>query len=302
MKWEGKMANVELSDSKSDGDYPFETKPISNAGGVEITGVDLSQPIDAAMKDAILRAFLEFHILVFRDQNLSKDQQHQFTQNFGELEHHVGRLPNGDPYPIVHTVTNLDGDGKPVKSLAAQGNYFWHTDKSYHADPSLTTMLHAVELPSTGGGDTQFANTRMGYDALPEATKTRIGDLKAEHSWEASRRNVGAEPPNEAQKRERPPVVHPMVRTHPDTGRKSLYLGHHISHVVDMDPMEGNRLLKELEDHTTQPDFVYTHQWRLGDYVMWDNRLLLHRAVPNFEYDKTRRLLHRTVVIGTKPY
>lgn len=282
--------------------YPFETSRISDIGGVEITGVDLSQPVDAEMKDAIMRAFLEFHILVFRDQNLTKDAQFKFTENFGEVEHHVGRLPNGDPYPIVHTVTNLDGEGNPIKSLKTEGNYYWHTDKSYHAIPSLTTMLHAVELPVSGGGDTQFANTKRGYDALPDALKTRIADMKVEHSWEASRRNVGAPPPNAAQISERPPVVHPIVRTHPDSGAKTLYLGHHMSHIVGLDKDESDALLEELSDHTTQDEFIYTHQWRAGDFVMWDNRLLLHRAMPNYKFSKDRRLLHRTVVIGTAPY
>ncbi len=286
--------------------YPFSTKRLSAAGGVEITGVDLSQPIDAATtdatKDAIMRAFLEFHILVFRDQALTKDEQYRFSQNFGELEHHVGRLPNGDPYPIVHTVTNLDAEGIPITSLTGEGNYRWHSDKSYHAVPSLTTMLHAVELPQSGGGDTQFANTWRGYETLSDALKTRIADMKVEHSWEASRRNAGAPPPNEAQRRERPPVTHPLVRTHPDTGEKSLYLGNHISHILGLPRHESDALVKELTEHTTQDDCVYTHQWRPGDFVMWDNRLLLHRAVPNYEFSVDRRLLHRTVVIGTAPF
>jgi alpha-ketoglutarate-dependent taurine dioxygenase len=282
--------------------YPFRISRISDVGGAEIFGVDLSQPLDAAMKDAIMRAFLEFHILVFRDQELTKDAQYKFSENFGEMEHHVGRLPNGKPYSIVHTVTNLDADGNPIKTLKAEGNYFWHTDKSYHAVPSLTTMLHAVELPESGGGDTQFANTKRGYDALSDTMKTRIADMKVEHSWEASRRNVGAPPPNAAQISERPPVVHPIVRTHPDTGDKTLYLGHHMSHIVGLDKDESDALLEELSDHTTQDEFVYTHQWRTGDYVMWDNRLLLHRAMPNYKFSKDRRLLHRTVVIGTAPY
>jgi len=282
--------------------YPFRISRISDVGGAEIFGVDLSQPLDAAMKDAIMRAFLEFHVLVFRDQELTKDAQYKFSENFGEMEHHVGRLPNGKPYSIVHTVTNLDADGNPIKSLKAEGNYFWHTDKSYHAVPSLTTMLHAVELPESGGGDTQFANTKRGYDALSDTMKTRIADMKVEHSWEASRRNVGAPPPNAAQISERPPVVHPIVRTHPDTGDKTLYLGHHMSHIVGLDKDESDALLEELSDHTTQDEFVYTHQWRTGDYVMWDNRLLLHRAMPNYKFSKDRRLLHRTVVIGTAPY
>ena len=282
-------------------DYPFEIAPIADIGGAEVTGVDLSQPVGEDLRDAIVRAFLEFHILVFRDQNLTKDQQAAFSENFGTLEHHVGRLHDGTPFPIVHTVTNLGPDGRPTQKSVSKGNYHWHTDKSYHAIPSLMTMLHAVEVPENGG-DTQFANTQLGYEALSDEMKERIADLKAEHSWEASRLNVGAEPATEEQKRERPPVTHPVARTHPDTGRKTIYLGHHVSHIHGMPKEESDALVKELEDHTTQDRFVYTHRWRKGDYVMWDNRLLLHRALPNYDVGRERRQLHRTVIIGTKPF
>ena len=282
--------------------YPFAVARIGAVAGAEIAGVDLSQPIGAATRDAIMRAFLEHHVLVFRDQDLTKDRQAAFSENFGTLEHHVGRLPNGEPYPIVHTVTNLGPDGKPMGSKKmTKGNYYWHTDKSYHAVPSLMTMLHAKEVPAAGG-DTQFANTRMGYAALPETTKRRIAGLKAEHSWEANRRNTKSPPATEEQKRERPPVTHPVVRTHPDTGDKTLYLGCHVSHIHGMPKEESDALLAELLDHTTQPQFVYSHEWRRGDYVMWDNRCLLHRATPNYDTEKECRVLHRTVIIGTVPY
>ncbi len=281
--------------------YPFDIRRISDVAGAEIFGVDLKQPVSDTLKDAIMRAFLEFHVLVFRGQDLTKDEQHQFSLNFGTLEHHVGRLADGTPFPIVHTVTNLDADGNPTEKTVAKGNYHWHTDKSYHAIPSLMSMLHAKEIPPKGG-DTQFANTRMGYASLSPAMKERIADMQVEHSWEASRRNVGAPPPSEEQKRERPPVTHPLVRTHPDTGDKTIYLGHHVSHIVGLPKDESDALLEELTEHTTQPKFTYTHQWRQGDYTMWDNRCLLHRARPNYEVGRDRRLLHRTVIIGTKPY
>lgn len=281
--------------------YPFTLKPIAEVGGAEITGIDLAQPLDPTTKDAIMRAFVEYHILVFRDQSLTKDEQFRFSENFGELEHHVGRLHDGTPFPIVHTVTNVGPDGKPDVKTVARGNYHWHTDKSYHAIPSLTTMLHAVEVPAKGG-DTQFANTQKGYASLSPEMKERIEGLMVEHSWEASRRNVGAPPPSEEQKRERPPVHHPLARTHPDTGEKVIYLGHHVSHIVGLPKEDSDALIEELTAHTTRPELVYTHQWRKGDYVMWDNRCLLHRARPNYDVGSERRVLHRTVIIGTKPY
>ena len=274
---------------------------LSEVAGAEITGVDLAQPLSGELKDAIQAAFLAHHVLVFRDQSLTREQQFALTLEFGEIEGHVARLPDGTPLPLVHTVHNLDEHGRPTATPDSVGNYSWHTDKSYHAAPSLMTMLHAVELPPRGG-DTEFANTAAGYAALPETTKREIAELKVEHSWEASRRNLGAGPITDEQTRERPPVTHPLVRTHPDTGVKSLYLGLHTSHVLGIPAADGRALLDRLLAHTTQPQFVYAHPWRRGDLVMWDNRCLLHRAARTYEMATHRRLLQRTVVKGTVPF
>jgi alpha-ketoglutarate-dependent taurine dioxygenase len=184
---------------------------------------------------------------------------------------------------LVHIVNNLDAKGKPTKTPHTHGNYYWHTDKSYHEIPSLATLLHAVVLPPSGG-DTQFANTRMAYDALPEHRKREIADLWVVHSWEVSRRNTKNKPATAEEIRDRPPVRHPLVRTHPDTGDKTLYM------------------LQNLLEHTEQPQFIYTHKWLPGDLVMWDNRCLLHRAVANFDMDAHPRVLHRTVIRGSKPF
>jgi taurine dioxygenase len=274
---------------------------LAAVGGLEIIGMDLGPRLPPEASQRILDLFAAHPILVFRDQNLTKEQQYNFTLNFGEIEdQHVGRHLDSVKYGAVHTVSNLDQDGNPSGRLPERGNYFWHTDKSYHDVPSLLTMLHAVALPPTGG-PTQFANTELAYAALPEATKQRIQGLRAIHSWEASRRNSGSSPATEAQIRERPPVDHPIVRTHPARGTKSLYLGNHTSHIIGMPMDEGRKLLAELEAHATGPAFVYAHQWVQGDLVMWDNRCLLHRALANFDMDTHARILHRTVVRGTVP-
>jgi alpha-ketoglutarate-dependent taurine dioxygenase len=274
---------------------------LSPAGGVAIADADLSRPLSPASRAAVLAAFRDHHILVFRDQDLSNDAQLAFTLQFGELEEHVGRHTAAARYGRVHTVTNIGEDGLPTTKLTASGNYHWHTDKSYHAVPSLMTILHARELPPEGG-DTQFANMALAYQALPQATKQRIAGLRAVHSWAASRRRAGAAPPSEIEMRERPPVDHPLVRTHPETGAKTLYIGNHASHIVGMPEVEGEALLNELLEHATQPQFVYTHHWHDGDLVVWDNRCLLHRALANYEMAKHRRVLHRTVVTGTVPF
>lgn len=280
--------------------YPFTINRLSDVAGAEITGVDLSKPISAEMRDAILAAMDEFHVLSFRDQDLSKDQQYDFTLNFGEIEEHVGRHGSGEKYPLVHTVTNLDeATGKPTETPHTHGNYFWHTDKSYHAVPSLLTMLHAIRTPPEGG-DTLFANMALAYDALPDAEKQALQGRRCIHSWEASRKNTGNKPATEQQKRERPPVSHPLVRTHAN-GRKSLYLGMHISHIEGMDYDDGRTLLADLLERATADRFVYRHQWRQGDLTLWDNRVLLHRADRNYDMSKYARVLHRTVVRGTAP-
>jgi taurine dioxygenase len=280
--------------------YPFQVERINEVAGASITGVDLSQPISEDMAAAIMRAMDEFHVIAFRDQDLTKDHQHAFTLNFGMLETHVGRLADGTPYPIVHTVTNVDQKtGKPTETPHTHGNYFWHTDKSYHEVPSLLTMLHAREVPPTGG-DTMFANMVQAYEALSDDEKASLDGLRCVHSWEASRRNTGNTPATEEQKRERPPVNHPLVRTHPD-GRKSLYLGMHVDYIEGMDPDESRTLLNDLLARATDDRFVYRHQWTKGDLTLWDNRVLLHRADRNFDMSVHPRILHRTVVIGTKP-
>ena len=268
--------------------------PLSAAGGVAITGIDLAQPLPPTPKLRILQAFLDHHIVVFPGQVLTREQQYAFARNFGEVE------PSGQPgskrREVAHVITNLDKDGNPVdRSSSPVSNYRWHTDKSWHAVPPSLTMLYAVEVPCCGG-DTEFANTRLGYAALPEETRHRIADWRVVFRWGVS----GGK--SVAVMRDDPPVDHPLVRTHPDTGQRALYLGNHASHILGMPEDEGAAILEELLRHTTQRQFVYAHRWQRGDLVMWDNRCLLHRAVANYQLDKERRILHRSVVCGTKPF
>ena len=286
------------------GKHPPSPAPVvtvlSPVGAAEIGGIDLSQPLKSAQVAAIRMAIVENPVLIFRDQSLSKDRQARFSRNFGELEGHIGKLSDGTTFPTVHTLTNLGADGNLINMDVTRLNWFWHTDKSYHAVPAFVTILHAVEVPPSGG-DTQFSNARLAYDALPEETKARISGLRAVHDWVASRINSGTSPATAEQKRVRPPVTHPLVRTHPDNGRKSLYLGVHVSHVDGLPETESAALLAELADHIGQGRFIYTHLWRRGDVVMWDNRCLLHRALPNYEIARHPRVLNRTVVVGATP-
>jgi alpha-ketoglutarate-dependent taurine dioxygenase len=276
--------------------------PLSAAAGVTITGVNLTQPLSPELRDRILTALCDHHVIVFPDQALSREQQYTFTANFGEIERHVERNPQSKRYAVAHVISNLDSEGNPVdRSSSPVSNYRWHTDKAYYPVPPMLTALYAVEMPPQGG-DTEFANTEMGYAALPQETKRRIAGLRVVFYWGASRRASGGAPLSDAQLRERPPVDHPLVRTHPATGKKALYLGNHASHILGMPEAAGAALLDELLDHTTKPDFVYAHRWRQGDLVIWDNRCLLHRAVANYEMGRYRRILHRSVVRGTVPF
>jgi len=280
--------------------WPFDIRALSDPMGAEIVDLDLSEPIDDAMRDAILMALNRFKLLVFRHQDLSKDAQLAFTRRFGEIEPHVNRDFRSAGAPEVHPVNNLDENQRPSRDIKNIGNYSWHTDKSYMARPSLATLLYAVQLPPKGG-DTEFADMQAAYDALPEVRKRELEGLRVVHSWERSRQKSGSKPATEAEKQDAPPVVHPLVRTHPATRRKGLYIGNHTSHVEGRSVAEGEALIDELQAFATQAQFIYRHRWQPGDLVMWDNRCLLHRALPNFEMERYARVLNRTVVRGDIP-
>jgi alpha-ketoglutarate-dependent taurine dioxygenase len=260
---------------------------LSPAGGVRIDGIDLSKPLSPEQKHAIVEAFLVHHIVVFPDQSLTREQQFLFAANFGPVEVHGGHHGENKRYAVAHVMSNLGADGNPKFRISKAANYHWHTDKPYHPAPPLLTMLHAIELPPVGG-DTEFANMVLANDALSPETRRRIAGLR-----------VAFAPAFDGT---RPAVDHPLVRTHPDTGAKALYLGNHSTHIQGLPKAEGRALLAELLQHATQRQFVYVHRWQIGDLIMWDNRCLLHRAVANYEVEKYRRVMHRSVVRGTVPF
>ncbi|MSP88972.1 MAG: TauD/TfdA family dioxygenase [Alphaproteobacteria bacterium] len=268
--------------------------------GAACTGIDLSLPIAAPARDAIIAAFQTHHVLAIRDQRLSKTNLSDFAAIFGEVEGNIFRKTDGSLLEAVHEITNFGADGKPSAEPYLKSNFNWHTDKAYQAVPSLLTMLHAVELPPSGG-DTQFADMTRAYDALPDDLKTEIAGLKVVHSFEHMRVSTGDRPLTPAEREASPPVIHPLVRTHPDTGARSLYIGMYCSHILGMEAAASRALLDRLLAHATQPHFVYTHEWRPGDLVLWDNRCLVHRAVANYELGRYRRVLMRVVVKGTVP-
>jgi taurine dioxygenase len=279
----------------------FDIEALGGVLGAQVLGADLTGPLDEATVHRLRAALNEFHLLVFRDQALSGEQQVNFSASFGELEGHVVRRHDGSRTPTLHVVSNLDANGQPTGTPRSRGNFHWHTDKSYHEVPSYATLLHARQIPPAGG-NTEFASMHLAYEALPAARQQALADLRLVHSWEASRINSGSHLASEEEKRERPPVVHPLVRTHPDTQRKLLYMGTHVSHIEGQPQAQGKALVDELMAHATQSQFVYAHEWSDGDLVMWDNRSLMHRAIQDFDASVHPRVLHRTVVRGTRPY
>jgi alpha-ketoglutarate-dependent taurine dioxygenase len=268
----------------------------------EVAGIDLNLPLSEGERAAVHDAFLAHQVLVFPGQSIEKLSQIRFAEYFGPLELPVNKDYLGADHPALHVVSNLGPDGKPAprRTLANPGNYFWHSDASYMAVPSMATLLFAIQVPPEGG-DTCFANLQLAYEALPEATRERIDGLKAIHSWAQSRLNSGSRPATEAENRLAPPVAHPLVRTHPETGRRGLYLGNHTSHIEGLAVEEGRALLADLLAHSIEPRFVYRHRWRPGDLVMWDNRCLVHRASDDFDSTAYARVLHRTVIKGSVP-
>lgn len=275
-------------------------QPLSDTCGANCDSIDLSKPLGRDNLFAIMAAFRKYHVLVLRAQKIEDPHLEALARIFGDVEEHYIQKADGQRMEAVHTITNFDKSGAPSREPFIKSNYYWHSDKSYLAVPALMTMLYAVELPPGGGGDTEFANMTAAYAALPEATKRKIDGLRAVQSLEYMRTSLNDRPPTEAEKAKAPPVQQPLVRTHQETGEKSLYLGMYSSHVVGMPEAEGRALLQELEAHATSPRFVYTHRWRLHDVVLWDNRCLMHRAVANYEMDRHRRVLKRICVQGTE--
>ena len=233
-------------EARPQGGQNFTVRPLSPMFAAEVIGLDLRQPLDAATRDAVYAAFVRYHVLCFRDQALTKDQQIAFTQQFGTLERHVASN-RGTDNPMVHTVSNLNAEGLPSGKVGSQA---WHSDKSFRPEPSLATILHAITLPPDGG-DTCFADMTAAYDALDLKEKAELDGVRVIHSWELSRQKSGQQATPE-EIRDAPPMSHPLVRVHPDSGRKCLFMGEHASH-FDGSPMpEGRARLAALQAHASR--------------------------------------------------
>lgn len=268
--------------------------------GAEVRGVDLSLPLDDERFDAIRAAFHRHSLLRFPAQRIDEAQQIAFSRRFGELQVHVLDQYRHPLHPEIYVLSNVDrATGQPIGQHPDKGTLTWHSDLSFQRRPALATILYGIETPSAGG-ETQFADMAAAYDALDEAMKRRLAGLRAIHDLDHSRRRMGEPPMSEAQRRQAPPVDHPLVRTHPDTGRRLLYISWHVSHIVGLPADESAALLAQLMAHATQPQFVFSYRWQRGDVLMWDNRSTIHRAT-GYDTAAERRVIHRTVVLGDIP-
>jgi alpha-ketoglutarate-dependent 2,4-dichlorophenoxyacetate dioxygenase len=271
----------------------------------EVSGIDLSRPLNHEQVSQIQLWIDRYAVLVFRGQDLTDEQQLSFTRNFGEIENaYGGTLPGNTQENRLNTglvdVSNLDANGKPL-SLESRtrlfniGNMLWHSDSSYRKIPAKYSLLSA-RVVNPVGGNTEFADMRSAYDALEEDAKIEIEQLVCEHSQMYSRGSLGFVDYSNEEKELFKPVRQRLVRVHPITGRKSLYLSAHAGGIVGMPTPQARIILKDLNEHATQPKFVYVHKWQVNDLVMWDNRQTMHRVR---RYDESKpRDMRRTTVAG----
>ncbi|MFT5440207.1 MAG: taurine dioxygenase [Alphaproteobacteria bacterium] len=281
----------------------MEINRLSDALGAEIIGLDVSR-LDDQSFTLVKDAFLEHHVLVFRDQGVSPEEQIKFSARFGPVEMREGRPFTLDGFPEVAVLSNRLVDGNPVGVINAGD--FWHSDLSFSPTPCRVTFLQALEVAEEGG-DTEWSNMQMAYDALPDATKRRIQGRKGIHVFDRRRNprtRVDAQFAGKADEIYGVPVpdaLHPIVRTHPETGRKLLYVSpRFVVGIEDMDDEEAQPLLDELFAHQIQPQFRYRHTWRKGDLLIWDNPCLVHIGWGGITSPGIRHM-HRTMVLGEAP-
>ena len=271
----------------------FALRPLSPALGAEISGIDLRDPIVAALRAKLLDAWHEHLIILLRDQVLDEDAQVRFAETFGPPAKITSGRSFSVRHPSVMLISNIRQDGKPIGALP-DGEMQFHTDQCHQAVPAKATLLYAIEIPSHGG-NTLFANAYAAYATLPDDIKARIEGRRALNAYDKDSTQRTARYDNAASS-----CRHPVVRTHPATGRKALYVNRLMTREIEgLSRAESDALLEKLFDHQEQQQFVYEHVWRPGDLLMWDNRCTLH-ARTDFPAGE-RRLLRRVTILGEKP-
>ena len=269
------------------------TRPLSPTLGVEVSGVDMAAALDAETAGAIRDLWRRHGLVLFRGQQLEEEDLIAFSRNLGPLEIHVRREYLSGKNPEILYVSNMKEDGRPI-GILADTEVGWHYDQIYLPRPAVGSLLYSVIIPESRGA-TSFADMSAAYEALPDTLKHRIDGRKAVQSYEAFNRSYSV-PTSEEQRRKTPDIEHPLVRTHPYTGRKALYICPGMTtRIVGLPEEESASLLAELFAWSTQPRFVYTHTWQLGDALLWDNASTMHRREP---FDSTqKRLMKRTTIL-----
>lgn len=279
---------------------------LTDCFGSEVRGIDLSEPMDESTFRQLENEFNSRSVLVLRDQKMSEAQHISFSRRFGDLEIHVLRQYLLPEKPEILLISNMMADGKPI-GISDAGQY-WHTDLSYVEKPSRCSILYGRKIPEPRNGvtfgDTCFVSTSAAYDALDRDAQDFLSTLEARHSYSVRYDAVkdgerSARAPLTKEQREKvQDVVHPVIRTHPVTGRKCIYVNEGFtSEIIGMDPEEGAALLDRLFKHCQSEQFMYRHKWRVGDVLMWDNCATQHLAIPDYGPDQ-HRLMHRTTVSG----
>ena len=277
----------------------MEALSLTGPIGTEVRGVDLSAPMTDGDFRRLRALLADRGVLVFRDQRLERPQAVSFCERFGTLQRHVLNQWLADDCPEVMVLSNL-ATGDPGRASDAERTArFWHSDLSFMKIPAMATALYALAVP-TQGGDTEFADMCAALDAMPAALRDRLTGASAIHDLDHCQQHVHQAPLTDAQRKAAPPVAHPVIRSHPPSGRAAIYISPlHTSHIVGVPADESRALMDEVCAFVTQPRFVYVHRWQSGDFVIWDNRRTLHRGTPYDE--RERRLLWRLTVDGDAP-
>jgi taurine dioxygenase len=264
--------------------------------------LELGRGVDDETFAAVYRAFLRYQVLVFPSQDLPPGRQVEFARRFGEVQIHVMDQYHADGYPELYRLSNLDDQGRPNGKHPDKGTLAWHTDGSWQRITGQATIIYGEVMPALGvGGETHFGDMYGAYERLSPQWKARIAGLRAVHNLDFSRnRRHGEEPLTDEQRRARPPVDHPVVRTHPETGRKCLYLGDHAEYIVGRPYEEGRALIEELNALAIDPHLTYEHRWTPRELIVWDNRCVLHRATP-YDAATQARVIRRCTVLGDIP-
>ena len=278
----------------------IKIKKLHKKFGAEILNYKLSKDLNNKSFKEILKTFNEYGILLFRNQNLSIKNQVTFGRKFGKVLIHAVNQNHAKGHPEIYVLSNLDNTGKPSGKHPDQGSLYWHTDGSWRKITGQATIMVADIIPSKGG-ETHFCCMENAYNSLSDNIKLNIDDLFAIHNLDFSRtRRHGHDPLSKKQKNNAPPVIHPIVRTHPNTSRKSLFLGDHAEYIEDMDYSKGRNFIERLNKLATKTKFIYKHKYKEGDVLVWDNRRLLHKGT-KYDTANVKRVMRRTTIIGEAP-